>query len=566
EVKKPGLKAFLQQMDRELGAKSNKPLRVVNVQELALLKPTPKGTNDPIVLVRPDLVIVGSDVATVRRLNRPTPTAVKLTATPFGQRVAQAYQSGAGILFAVDLATILKQNPATSPKDQQMLQQTGIADMKYLVWEHKDVAGQPSSQTELSFNGPRHGVVSWLGSPIALGSMNFFSPKAAVALAIALKRPSQIYDEASEMMTASGSGAFGMVGTMESQFNIDLKRDLLDKLTGEIGIEASGLGDPEPSWKAVLGVKDADGLQQTLAKVLAAIPMEVKTHDEDGITYNRLHIPNPNKPVDIHYAFVNGYLVITPSRTLMQEAVQFERSGESLGQSSRFRSALPQGYPPEASALLYENIGAMMAPILRQASPDLAKVLPLMNADAPPVVMGLYGDESSIRQANNSGSFDVSGVMIVAAIAVPNLLRARNAADESAAASTMRTINTAQVTYATTYPQRGYAPDLATLGPGGGECGNSVSDEHACLLNAELGGAACTSGSWCVKGNYRYSVAASCKEKLCEEYVAVASPAAMDGSGKSFCTTSEMVIRSRPGARLETPISVEECQSWPPIQ
>jgi hypothetical protein len=354
---------------------------------------------------------------------------------------------------------------------------------------------------------------------------------------------------------------------MESQFNVDLKKDLLDKLTGEIGLEVSGLGDPEPAWKAILGVKDAEVLQQTLAKLLAAIPMEVKTHDEDGITYNRLHIANPNRPMDIHYAFVKGYLVVTPSRTLMQEAVQSQRSGDSLGQSNRLRAALPQGYPPEASALFYENVGAMMAPMLRQISPDLANVLPLMSPDAPPVVMGLYGDANSIRQASNSGSFDVSGVMIVAAIAVPNLLRAKSAANESAAASTMRTLVTAQVTYTTTYPQRGYAPDLTTLGPGAGDCSeNSITEDHACLVDADLGGTACTSGTWCTKGNYRYSMAATCKEKLCEEFVAVATPAAADSMGKSFCTTSDAVIRSRAGSPLEAPISVEECQAWPPIQ
>ena len=51
----------------------------------------------------------------------------------------------------------------------------------------------------------------------------------------------------------------------------------------------------------------------------------------------------------------------------------------------------------------------------------------------------------------------VAIILIIAAIAIPNLLRARMAANESAAASSIRTINTAEVSYMTAYPTTGYA-------------------------------------------------------------------------------------------------------------
>ena len=56
----------------------------------------------------------------------------------------------------------------------------------------------------------------------------------------------------------------------------------------------------------------------------------------------------------------------------------------------------------------------------------------------------------------------VAIILIIAAIAIPNLLRARMAANESAAASSVRTINTAEVSYITAYPQTGYAATLLT--------------------------------------------------------------------------------------------------------
>ena len=48
----------------------------------------------------------------------------------------------------------------------------------------------------------------------------------------------------------------------------------------------------------------------------------------------------------------------------------------------------------------------------------------------------------------------VAIILIIAAIAIPNLLRSRMAANEASAVGSLRTINTAEVTYATAYPAR----------------------------------------------------------------------------------------------------------------
>src|SRR5580698_7119288 len=55
-------------------------------------------------------------------------------------------------------------------------------------------------------------------------------------------------------------------------------------------------------------------------------------------------------------------------------------------------------------------------------------------------------------------------ILIIAAIAIPNLIQARISANEAAAASSIRTITTASVVYSTTY-LNGYPPAITTLGP-----------------------------------------------------------------------------------------------------
>src|SRR5512146_3135395 len=81
----------------------------------------------------------------------------------------------------------------------------------------------------------------------------------------------------------------------------------------------------------------------------------------------------------------------------------------------------------------------------------------------------------------------VAIILIIAAIAIPNLLRSRIAANESSAVGSMRTINTAQVTYNSSYPDVGFADTLKKLGPGG-DCSKPDS-AGACLIDGTLAAA-----------------------------------------------------------------------------
>jgi type IV pilus assembly protein PilA len=68
----------------------------------------------------------------------------------------------------------------------------------------------------------------------------------------------------------------------------------------------------------------------------------------------------------------------------------------------------------------------------------------------------------------------VAIILIIAAIAIPNLLRSRMAANEASAVGSLRTINTACVTYQTTYPSVGFPAGLANLGTSGAASSGSA--------------------------------------------------------------------------------------------
>jgi hypothetical protein len=158
------------------------------------------------------------------------------------------------------------------------------------------------------------------------------------------------------------------------------------------------------------------------------------------------------------------------------------------------------------------------------------------------------------------------GLLILVSIALPSIMRSKMTANQSASAATVRTLNTAQLSYSTTYPTVGYAKSLRELGTGWPpiDCSNSsnASGEHACLIDSAL---SCGLVVWCTKAGYRYHITGICPDDggACTDYVITATPMSNVTGFKSFCSTNDGVVRSRPGPPLPDPlVTPGECQAW----
>jgi len=566
EVRKPGLKKFLQEMVTQLGGESKSGVRIVDQQDLAAAKEKDKGSpQELVVLIRPDFVVAALDVATLRSFNaRLDRHDWEFVSTPFGQRIAKEYEGGVTLLAAADLHRILEQAPAEA-RQNETFQRSGFADVKYLVWEHKSVSGQAVSQTELSFSAPRHGPAAWLAKSGPLNSLDFVPPKAMVAFTLLLANPAQIFDDVKEMYSTSKSNPFAALPAFEQMLKLSVKDDLLGTLGGELTVELDSVAPPMPVWKAMLSVRDASRLQQTLSTLLGVAHLEAQQSEEGGVTYYTIQIPSAKNPVEIGYAFVDGYLIAGSSRETVADAVRLHRTGGSLGKSKTFLASLPPGHSLEASALFYQDPITMTALRLRQVAPEMAESLAQNSENATPAVVCVYGEESVIRTASRSGALDVGAALVVAAIAIPNLIRSKIAANEASAVGSVRTVNTAQFTYAGMFPKRGYAPNLAAFGVDPRGPGNE-SPDHAGLIDTALANESCTGEAWCTKSGYRFKVTAVCKQHVCGEYVVIAAPVDSNTGTKSFCSTSDMVIRYRTGTPFTAPLSAAECKAWPPLQ
>jgi type IV pilus assembly protein PilA len=82
-------------------------------------------------------------------------------------------------------------------------------------------------------------------------------------------------------------------------------------------------------------------------------------------------------------------------------------------------------------------------------------------------------------------------ILVIAAIAIPNLLRSRIAANQASAVASLRTLTTAEVTYATTY-NIGYSAELSYLGPAS-PAGTAPNSTAAGIVDSVLAGATNTS-------------------------------------------------------------------------
>ena len=565
EIRKPGLKKFLQQTITELAGKSKPGVRVMDPQELAAMEGKP-AAGDLLVLVRSDFVVAALDLPTLRKFNdRLDGSGRGFVATPFGHRVQDAYAGGVTTLAAADIHKILSQVPQGSNTEQMPLQKSGFADMKYLVWEHTKLNGQTLSQAELSFTGPRRAAAAWLAKPAPLASLDFVSPKAILSATVVLASPARIFDDVKELTSASNSNAFASLAQMEQVLKLSLREDVLNCLGGEITLELDGITPPKPEWKAILKVSDTEHLQQSLSKLLTTAQFRTEEFEEGGVTISTLKIPSGPTPLEIGYAFLDGYLVIASSREMVAQAIRLHAGGGSLGKSKKFLAALPPGRSAEASALFYQDPAAMASLKLQSVAPAIARSLAQMGGENSPALITLYGEESAIREASRGGDFDVAAVLVVAAIAIPNLLRSKVAANESAAVGMTRTVNTAEIMYQATYPKRGYAPDLASLGPDPRQP-DATSPDHANFINETLGNALCTGTAWCTKSGYQFRITSICKLRACREYVVVATPMSDNTGTRSFCSTSDGVIHFKVGPPMTAPVSASECRAWAPLQ
>jgi type IV pilus assembly protein PilA len=137
----------------------------------------------------------------------------------------------------------------------------------------------------------------------------------------------------------------------------------------------------------------------------------------------------------------------------------------------------------------------------------------------------------------------VAIILIIAAIAIPNLMRARMSANESSAVGSVRSINTAEISYNAAYSNLGFATSLPYLGgPAGAACVPSTSS--GCFIDSVL--------SVGTKSGYVFALqigASPIAAGVVPSYSIIASPLTPNQTGvRYFCSFEDAVVRSATAA------------------
>lgn len=323
--------------------------------------------------------------------------------SPCYSRIAEAQRQGAGAVVCADAASL----------------SSGPQALSYIMGEDRRVNGMDETRATFGFAGPRTGIASWLAAPAPMGSLDFVSPEATFVAAFVVKSPAAIVDEMLALQQRSREAAEKVLADARRQTGLDVRNDLAAALGGEFAIAVDGPVFPTPAVKLMVEVYDPARLQATLGKLVEIYnresaksggkPLRTARQTINGRVYYMIAGADPNPLTEVHYTFVDGYLIAGLSNALLTQSIQTRTARTSIARSTRFVSMMPRDHYADFSAIVYQNMGKTLGPLVgmlgalvppqRQGRGNALQGL----ADMKPAFIAAYGEPDRITIAG-SGS------------------------------------------------------------------------------------------------------------------------------------------------------------------
>jgi hypothetical protein len=411
DVQRSGLKEELQRQFTT----SEGGLTVLDPASLASASAV--GNRGGYALVRDHEVIFAGTLDALKLFNaRLDAGASGFASNAFGSQIAAAYARGAGILLAADLHAMLQSGMAHAPQEadkQRKLEATGLAGVQYLIAEHRERNGVPANHLNLQFAGTRQRLASWLGSPAPMGSLDFVSPNASIAVATLTKDPASIADDFIAM-ASQAKGSPVDWSEADAKLQISVRNDLMANFGGDFLLALDGPALPTPAWKMVIEVNNPAALENALERMTKAIdgemrdpkvhPVTIEADTADGRQYYTIRDQVTGAAV-AQYTYADGFMIVAPERALLIDALRAHAAGNSLARSAAFRALLPRDTNENYSAVGYQNLKPVLSPLLSQFSGEAADALRKLASDSRPTVICAWGQDNRIEAATDSRLF-----------------------------------------------------------------------------------------------------------------------------------------------------------------
>lgn len=410
EVRRSGLREFLQTGFKDLEGGDH--IVTIGAGDLTSIGPRKDAM---FALVRDNEVIFSGSRTTLEHVNAQLNQGQSsFQASEFGRRVAEAYSRGAGFLLAADLHRVIANDMRRAKQGRAhhdpSLDRSGFKDMRYLVVEHRELNGTPENRMVLDFTRERGGIASWLAAPAPMGSLEFVSRNASLAVSVISKEPEMILADIIRM-TSNSAREQAEIAEEEAKLNLRFREDLAAHFGGDIVLALDGPVLPTPSWKMVVEVHDPQALTVSIQKIINGFDSDARrkglpsltlqTEDANGQRYYAIRSGESGVKMT-YFTFSSGYMIVGPSRAVLMNALRTRATGDSLARSGDFKALLPKDQNANYSAIAYQHLAPVMQPLLGQLTGEQAKIVQELAADSRPSVIAAWGGQDRIEAVTNS--------------------------------------------------------------------------------------------------------------------------------------------------------------------
>ncbi len=389
-------RGFLETQVDKLGT-DRKHVRIVDDPMMA----AGQGNDEFFVWIRNDVVAVSPKLDSLKKLSARLQQGAKpFSATPFYAHIASLYREGAGLVVAADLDRIVMTS-LRQEKDASAAQQLGVTDLRYFVVEIKEKDGKPYNRAVVNFRENQHGITSWLAAPGPMGALEFISPDANVVAAFVVKEPTALVDDLLNMLKTADAESYEELMKFQQEQGIDLRNDFAAPLGGEYAFAIDGPVLPVPSWKVIFQVDDQQHLQQTFESTVEKINAQLAKEGKKGFAWSRAEsggrtfytLKSLDLGLEVDYTYAYGYFIAAPSRALVENAIKYKESGYTLLQSPKFKATLPEDKQANFSAMVYQNVASLVAPVAKAVGGAAGHHAP---REAREAIKGLLGNKAGL--------------------------------------------------------------------------------------------------------------------------------------------------------------------------
>jgi hypothetical protein len=334
---------------------------------------TANSKSDLFVWINGDVLAASPKLEMLQRVatNMKSGGAAQFADGSFRSRIAEVYHEGAGFIVAADLERIIAGSGNANAKEDAAFRRLGITSLRHFIAEVKEDQGKSYNRAVLTFKPEDHGIVSWLAAPGPMGALQFISPDANVVAAFVVKKPVALVDDLLATLSTVDPKFSENLDQFQRETGLDIRNDFAAPLGGEFAFAIDGPVLPTPSWKMVFEVYDPAHLQQTFERVVDLMNQRAQKEGKQGFAWDRSDsggrtfytLKSLDFGLEVNYTYANGYLVAGPSRALVDRSVKYRETGYTIMHSPKFIAALPEDKQANFSALLYHNLGSVIAPI-----------------------------------------------------------------------------------------------------------------------------------------------------------------------------------------------------------